>query len=87
MRKKLFILLFIILFMFSGCDWADDFSDKYLYTTIYPIEYAAKQLYGEYAKISSVYPNGVDSSYVVTDKEKHLYTLVLQMKQHLLETY
>ena len=74
MRKKLFILLFIILFMFSGCDWADDFSDKYLYTTIYPIEYAAKQLYGEYAKISSVYPNGVDSSYVVTDKKKQQYS-------------
>ena len=73
MKKKIFIL-FITLFIISGCDWTEDFNEKHLYTTMYPIEYAADKLYSEYAKVSSVYPNGVDQSYQVTDKKKQQYS-------------
>ena len=50
-----------------------DFSDKYLYTTEYPIEYAANMLYGEHATVQSVYPMGSDRTYVVTEKKKDIY--------------
>ena len=73
MKKKLLILL-VIMFSLTSCDWTEDFNEKYLYTTMYPIEYAADKLYSEYAKVSSVYPNGVDPSYQVTDKKKQQYS-------------
>ena len=74
MKKKLLFLVFISLFLLTGCDWSEDFTDKHLYTTMYPIEYAAHELYNEHAKVSSVYPNGVDTSYTVTDKKKQQYS-------------
>ena len=39
-------------------------------TTIYPIEYVTKRLYGESANIKSIYPNGVDiNEYKLTNKQ------------------
>ncbi len=71
--KKLLLGLSLVL-LTSGCSITDDFSDKYLYTTMYPIEYAANALYGSHAKISSVYPNDADINYKVTDKKKEIYS-------------
>ena len=71
--KKILIVLVAIL-MLCGCDFVDDFSDKYVYTTSYPIEYATNMLYKDHANISSVYPNGANSSYKVTDKKKDKYS-------------
>ena len=70
MKKLLLILACILL---SGCTFEYDFSDKYLYTTEYPIEYAANMLYGEHATVQSVYPMGSDRTYVVTEKKKDIY--------------
>lgn len=71
--KKLLLGLSLVL-LTSGCSITDDFSDKHLYTTMYPIEYAANALYGSHAKISSVYPNDADINYKVTDKKKEIYS-------------
>lgn len=70
---KKFLIGVSLLLLTSGCSITDEFSDKYLYTTMYPIEYAAQSLYGDYAKIESVYPNGADNTYKVTDKKKNKY--------------
>lgn len=70
---KKFLLGVSLLLLTSGCSITDEFSDKYLYTTMYPIEYAAQSLYGDYAKVESVYPNGADNTYKVTDKKKNKY--------------
>lgn len=70
---KKFLLGVSLLLLTSGCSITDEFSDKYLYTTMYPIEFAAQSLYGDYAKIESVYPNGADNTYKVTDKKKNKY--------------
>lgn len=70
MKKILLILSCLLL---TGCSFEYDFSDKYLYTTEYPIEYAANMLYREYATVSSVYPMGSDRTYVVTEKKKDIY--------------
>ena len=75
MKKKIFILFILSsLFLLNGCTLGDDFREKHLYTTMYPIEYAASELYSDHAKVLSVYPNGVDQSYVVTDKKKEKYS-------------
>ena len=71
MKKLLGLLL--LCFLLVGCDFVDDFSDRYLYTTSYPIEYAADVLYGEYATVASAYPNGANETYEVTDKKKEKY--------------
>ena len=72
MKKTILGILACLTFM-TGCSFGDDFSDKLLYTTMYPIEYAAKQLYSDYAKVQSVYPNGATNKYEVTQKKKEIY--------------
>lgn len=71
--KKIILLLTGILLL-SGCSFKDDFNDKFIYTTSYPIEYATNMLYGDYGKVSSVYPNGADTKYEVTEKKKDIYS-------------
>ncbi len=71
---KKFSILLIGILLLSGCSFNDDFSDKLIYTTSYPIEYATSMLYGDYGKISSVYPNGADTKYEVTEKKKDIYS-------------
>lgn len=70
MKKILLILGCILL---TGCSFEYDFSDKQLYTTAYPIEYAASILYSDQATVSSVYPMGSDKTYEVTEKKKDIY--------------
>ena len=70
MKKFLLALGCILL---TGCSLEYDFSDKYLYTTAYPIEYAASSLYSDHATVSSVYPMGSDKTYEVTEKKKDIY--------------
>lgn len=71
---KKILLIVLTCFLLTACTWTEDFNDKYLYTTMYPIEYATTALYGDNAKILSVYPNASDQTYVVTDKKKQKYS-------------
>ena len=73
MKKKLILLVSMLLFI-SGCTFKDDFSDKYIYTTLYPIEYATDFLYSDYGNVSSVYPNGADKSFEISEKKKTTYS-------------
>ena len=74
MKKKILLVLCSLL-LIRGCDmFKEDFSDKYVYTTMYPIEYATTELYKDYANISSVYPNGSDIEYEVSNKKKKQYS-------------
>lgn len=73
--KKIILILGILLTL-TGCLNDNNFNDKNTYTTIYPIEYAAKAIYGEYSNISSVYPSGINiKEYTLTDKQKSKYAL------------
>lgn len=73
MKKKL-ILLFLSIFLLASCDFKEDFSDKNVYTTLYPIEFATSMLYSDYGNISSVYPNSATSDYELTEKKKKSYS-------------
>lgn len=66
---KKIIILFIGLFLVTGCLKRDSLEDINIYTTVYPNEYIVNKLYGTHSYIYSIYPNGVDiANYELTDK-------------------
>jgi len=66
--KKLFLLLLLVLPL-SGCLKVDTMDGIVIYTSVYPIEYVTKALYGDYAEVSSIYPDGVNvETYELTEK-------------------
>jgi len=75
MKKLTKILtIVVVLFTLSGCFKDDKLSNDNVYTTIYPIEFLTKYLYGENKTVSSIYPSGADiDSYKLTDKQKETY--------------
>lgn len=67
---KKIILIITMLLCLTGCFKSDSYEGISIYTTLYPIEYITKTLYGEYATINSIYPNGVDiENYTITNKK------------------
>ena len=71
--KKLGKIAFLgvaILFTTTGCK-SDDMEDIEIVTTNYPNEYIIERLYGDHAKVSNIYPDGIDvSDYKFTNKQK-----------------
>ena len=69
------VFLGIIIISLTGCFKRDSYDNITIYTTVYPVEFIAGNLYGEHAKISSIYPNGIDiNSYVLTNKKLSDYS-------------
>jgi len=67
--KKIICLLLLILST-TGCFKRDNMENINIITSVYPIEYIVKSLYGNYATITSIYPSGVDvTNYELTDKQ------------------
>ena len=77
--KKIFskiILLVICLFIMTGCSLfkSDAMDDIEIYTTIYPVNYLIKYLYGNNSTIYSIYPSEVDfKEYELSDKKLNEY--------------
>lgn len=73
-KAKILILLIIISSMVCGCFKRDDLEDVEIYTTVYPIEYLTKQLYGYNSDVKSIYPADANlNKYKVTNKQKEEY--------------
>ncbi len=69
MKLKYFFLIFVCLFVLSGCLKRDNLENIDIYTTIYPIRYVTEELYGANSNVYSIYPSGVDvSKYELTEK-------------------
>ena len=67
---KIALLGLATCFMVTGCK-SDNMEDIEIYATNYPNEYIIERLYGDHAKISNIYPDGVDvSDYKFTNKQK-----------------
>ncbi len=68
--KKLFLLL-IAIFLTTGCSFVkDNLENATIYTTVYPLEYLVNTLYGDYAEVSSIYPQDIDvDTYKLTAKQ------------------
>ena len=71
MKRIRFIGVMFCFLMLTGCLFKrDTMEDIDIYTTIYPIQYLTSSLYGDYAKIHSIYPSGVTASeYNLSDKK------------------
>lgn len=71
MKKIINILCLLVLTScLTGCIKRDSMEDITIYTTNYPIEYITKKLYGEHAKVHSIYPDGIDiNKYKLTNKQ------------------
>ncbi len=70
MKKLSILFTTIIIFCTTGCLKRDNLEDITIYTTVYPIEYITKRLYGEHSTIHSIYPNEIDfKTYTLTDKQ------------------
>ncbi len=70
-----FIILFISIFMLTGCFEEDSMEDIKIYTSLYPIEYVSERLYSDYSNISSFYPNDINPySYKLTNKQLKDYS-------------
>lgn len=76
MKKKLFILLILSIFILSGCSInSDNMEDIDIYTSIYPIKFLINSLYGDYSTIYSIYPSGVDTdNFELSDKKLEEYS-------------
>ncbi len=68
MRKIKILLSLMIIFITSGCFEKKNIDNIDIKVTAYPIEYITKRLYGEHAKIKSIYPDSMDKDYSISDK-------------------
>lgn len=75
MRKRIFILLILTIFIVTGCNVKkDNMEGITIYTTIYPIRYLIDSLYGDNSTIYSIYPAGVDTNeFDLSDKKLEEY--------------
>ena len=75
MKNKLFSLIIIGFTLLStGCFKQKNMEEISINTTVYPITFIANTLYNENAKITSVYPNGVDlNKFKLTPKQNKEY--------------
>ena len=69
--KKVFTILglVIISIVLTGCK-SDSMEDIQIYTSVYPIEFVTSKLYGDYSKITNMYPQGIiPYDYKFTNKQ------------------
>lgn len=74
-RIKIFIIAIFTLCFTTGCFFKrDNMENINIYTTIYPLNYLTTYLYGEYAKVHSIYPTGVTvSEFNLSEKKLNEY--------------
>lgn len=76
MKNKIMLLVLgvFVLSFATGCK-KDNMEDIDIVVTNYPNEFLVDRLYGEHAKINTVYPDGVDiANYKITSKQKQNYS-------------
>lgn len=73
---KKMIPLFLIVFLLSGCEMgSNNMEDINIYTTTYPIHYLISSLYGDYSRVYSIYPAGVNlTDYKLSDRKLEEYS-------------
>ncbi|MDE5630460.1 MAG: metal ABC transporter substrate-binding protein [Bacilli bacterium] len=78
MKKiKIILIIGIILPLLTGCFKRDNMDNISIYSTVYPIEYLVKNIYGYNSTINSIYPNGTDTkTYELTEKKLKEYANV-----------
>ena len=68
------VMLIICLILSSCAIETDNLASARVYTTVYPINYLTKVLYGDYAEVASIYPSDADyNTYNLTKKQLKEY--------------
>lgn len=63
------IILFTTIFLLSGCT-NDSMDNITIYTSVYPVEFVTKKMYGDHAKVYNMYPQGINPyTYKLTNKQ------------------
>ena len=71
--KKLIVIV-LGLFLITGC-FGKESNNLKTYTTLYPIEFATKYMFGEFSDINNIYPSGADVlNYELTEKQKDIFS-------------
>lgn len=70
------ILIITACFFLNGCNLeSDNMKDINIYTTTYPLNYLITSLYGDYSKVYSIYPTGIDiNEYEISDRKLEEYS-------------
>lgn len=68
--KWLVLLLLVSLIGTTGCMKKDSLEGIEILTTVYPIEYITRILYGEHAIVNSIYPDGTDTTKYTLNKKQ-----------------
>lgn len=68
MKKIKLLLIIFIIFLVTGCYEKTSMENANIQVSSYPIEYVTNRLYGNHSTIKSIYPDGMDNDYVVSDK-------------------
>ena len=72
--KHLLLIILLVPFFMTGCT-NDTMDNIEIIVTNYPNEYVVKNLYGNHATITSIYPDGVDiDNYEINNKQKNEYS-------------
>ena len=73
---KMGFLFAIFVFILCSCSiQKDDLEGANIYTTVYPINYLTKYLYGSYSNINSIYPKDCDlNTFKLTSKQVKNYS-------------
>ena len=72
---KKILIIFSFIFLVTGCFKSEELDNAEIYTTIYPIEYLIKEIYGYNSEIFSIYPNGVNvKNYELSTKKINKYS-------------
>ena len=62
MKKIKYLILIAVLLVTTGCFKKDNLEGIKIVTSVYPIEYVTNYLYKDHATISSIYPDGIDTT-------------------------
>lgn len=68
MKKIKFVILVLSIFLITGCFKKNSLENAEIKVSEYPIEYIVYRLYNNHSTIKSIYPDGMDEDYEVSEK-------------------
>ena len=75
MKKIKFLLLVGIILLSTGCFKKDNLEGINIVTTTYPIEYVTNYLYKDHSNVTSIFPDGIDTTtYNLSKKQMNDYS-------------
>lgn len=68
MKKTKILSILLLVFLATGCFKKNSNEKIDIKVSAYPIEFLAKEIYGENATVTSIYPNDMNKDYTISEK-------------------